>query len=540
VPLHWPVSRAPSGGVETRPAAGGKRFKKGRALLKSLRLSITTVLITAALAPLLFGGPVGAVQVQGPGGLLERGMRNLKEENYEEAEGDFRAARDLDPSSTVAAYLLGFVCKKIEDYDCARENLEDAVKLSPSVREAVVELIDLYYILGELDLALRMAGVAEAEGIRPPETAFLKGLVLMKLERFDEAVESFTRAKSLNPALAQSADYHIGTARLLTGRLDEARKAFRETVLVDPNSNLAQFSRHYMKALEQRIREERPLKFTAGVRVLYDDNVLLKPGDATVAGGVTGEGDAAVVTTLSGEFSRSPGEGAGITALYSLHMTDYLELSSHDFISNTLSVSPTYAFTGSSVGITARYNHILVDDASYLQALTVEPAWSVALGPGQFVRASLRYQRKEFMTPPLNEDEDRDSDTVGAGAEWFLFFGPRRGFFTARYAFDVGDTDGSNWRYYGSTIGADVSWPLTTRLRLHLGGEAELQDFTRTHTVFGKKRKDRTYILNTLAAYALGERFELTCQYTFVRGDSNLAIFDYDKYTVSGGMEISF
>ncbi|MFQ5466055.1 MAG: tetratricopeptide repeat protein [Thermodesulfobacteriota bacterium] len=509
-------------------------------MTKSLRLSVTTVLITAALTPLLFSGPAEAVQVQGPGGLLERGMQNLREENYEEAAGDFSAARDLDPSSTVAAYLLGFVCKKIEDYDCARDNLEDALKLSPAVREAVVKLIDLYYILGKLDLALQMVGVAETEGIKPPETAFLKGLVLMKLGRFDEAVESFAGAKSLNPALSQSADYQIGTARLLTGRLDEARAAFKETVLVDPNSNLAQFSRHYMKTLERRIREDRPLKFAAGVSVLYDDNVLLKPGDTTVAGGVTGEGDAALVTTFSGEFTRPPNGGAGLTALYSLHMTDYQELSSHDFISNTISISPTYGFSGSSVGLTARYNHILVDDASYLQALTIQPAWSVALGPGQFARASLRYQRKEFMTPPLNADEDRDSDTIGAGAEWFLFFGPRRGFFTARYAFDVGDTDGSNWRYYGSTLGADISWPLTQRLRLHLGGEAELQNFTRTHTVFGKTRKDRTYVLNTLAAYAIGERFELTCQYTFIRGDSNLAIFDYDKYTVSGGMEITF
>jgi hypothetical protein len=172
--------------------------------------------------------------------------------------------------------------------------------------------------------------------------------------------------------------------------------------------------------------------------------------------------------------------------------------------------------------------------------VTFEPAWSVALGQDRFARLSAFYQKKEHMSPPVNVDEDRDSDNLGAGAAWYRFFSENRGVFTARYVLTSGDTDGANWKYIGNTFGADLAYPATERLRLNAGVEANFQNFSETHTVFGVKRKDRTYGLNLIASYALTEDLDLLVQYTYLRGDSNIAVYDYDKYQTSAGVEIRF
>lgn len=471
---------------------------------------------------------------------IRRGMENLKEENFEEAVEDFKKARELAPGSTVAAYLLGLTLKKIQDFERARTNLEDAVTMTHPVREAVIELADLYYLIGENEKALGMIATAEREFIKPAHTAFLKGLVLIKVGRYEEAIKSFETAKSIDPKLAVAADYQIGAAYLYLGRIAAARDAFKETVLRDPNSDLAQFSRHYIETIERRLWDERPLKFTAGLRVLYDDNVLLKPGDATVAGDVTNESDSATVATFLAEYSKPLNGGAGLTAQYSFYMVDYAELSSHDVTSNTLSISPTYGLENSTLGLAVSYNHSMVDDAVYLQTLTLQPTWSVRLVGNQFARTAIRYQRKEYMGSPINADEDRDSDDLGLHASWHLIFGEGRGIFSASYDFNLGDADGTNWRYYGNAFGADLSYPVRDNIRLHIGGEAEYQNFTRTHTIFGTKRKDTTYTVNTLISYELSKRAELLGQFTYIRGDSNIEVYDYDKYVASGGIEIKF
>lgn len=473
-------------------------------------------------------------------GLIERGVENLRKENYEEAVEDLKRARAAAPENTAAAYFLGLAYKKTQDYEKARENLVFAVEKTPQVKEAVVELADVQFLLEEYEEAISTLDLARSRRIKPAETAFLRGLVLARLGRHDEAIESLMAARELDPGLANAADYQIGTISLAMGRLRMARKAFEETVIRDPNSDLAQFANQYLETIERRIREERPLRFTAGLRYQYDDNVLLKPGDETVAGDVTNEGDYAVVTTFRGEYSTRLSPGVNFTAQYSFYMADYRNLSSHDVVSNTVAVSPSRALKNSSVGFTLSYNNSMVDDRAYLQTVTFEPAWSVALGQGRFARLSAFYQKKEHMSPPVNVDEDRDSDNLGAGAAWYRFFSENRGVFTARYVLTSGDTDGANWKYIGNTFGADLAYPATEMLRLNAGVEANFQNFSETHTVFGVKRKDRTYGLNLIASYALTEDLDLLVQYTYLRGDSNIAVYDYDKYQTSAGVEIRF
>jgi tetratricopeptide (TPR) repeat protein len=477
---------------------------------------------------------------------LRAGIENLRQENYEEAIEDLEQARSLMPSSSRAAYYLGVAYKKTQDFERARKNLEDAVTLRPAVREAVVELADIFFQTGENKKAMAQIEVAEREGISPAETAFLKGLVLIKLKRYNEAVLNLENAAALDENLSSAADYHIGLARMLLGSLEEARDIFYSTVLRDPNSDLAIFASEYIDAITRRLRKNRPLRLTAGVSLMYDDNVLLKPGDETAAGNVTDEGDSAYAVNFRAGYTR-PLEGPySLEAQYSFYLLDFFELSSHDVMSHAVTVSPVYASRRGSAGVPMSFNYTLVNGSGYLRTFRVEPTYSFGRGTDTFIRASVGIETNSYVNEPSLADEDRDNLEMGLRAEWYHLIGKpratagpgRQGFVTVRYGLVTSESDGRNWRHYTNTFGAGALYPVGKRWTASASGDAAIQNFTATHTVFGKKRRDRTYTLGSEVSYSLRENVDLQTRLTYIRGESNIAIYDHDKFVVSVGLEV--
>lgn len=468
---------------------------------------------------------------------LNKGIANLKEENYEEAVEDLKRAREVDPTSSTAAYFLGIAYKRIENYKESKLHLKDAIQLQPPVKEAVIELADTLLQLGELDEALKTVEIAEREGIQAAQTAFLKGLILLKLGKNMDAIDTFKKAKGLDEGLTQSADYQIGLAKLKEGRLKEAREIFKEVVVKDPNTDIAQFANQYIDALKRRIKEERPFRFTLGFQYQYDDNVLLKPGDATAAAGITGEDDSVEVYTLRGEYTPRLKGPFNIKTQYSLYLNNHHKYASHDVQSHTIGVVPGYNLPRGQISLTATYNYTLVDDNRYLQTLTLSPLYAFPLNTNQFAQLFLRYQKKEYERPPLTADEDRDSHDYGIGARWFYLLKEDKGFINARYELNKEDTQGKNWGYDGHKFGLTLLYPITDLLKFNCGLEAYIQRYNEQHTVFGVKRDDDTYTASLILSYTIYDDIDIQVQYAYVRADSNIAVYDYDRYITGIGLE---
>lgn len=148
--------------------------------------------------------------VFGESSLLREGIEQHKQENYEEAIDLLKKARKEDPKSSSAAFFLGMAYKQVMDYQNASEHLRDAVTLTPRIKEALIELTEVLYLWGKLDEAKKWIETAEKEEIFPARIAFLKGLVLQKEGRNIEAIESFEKAKSLDPISAGSGYSKMG------------------------------------------------------------------------------------------------------------------------------------------------------------------------------------------------------------------------------------------------------------------------------------------------------------------------------------------
>ena len=471
---------------------------------------------------------------------LDQGITYYRQEDYDEALTALKRAREEDPKSTLAAYYLGLTYKQIQDYKEAKPHLEDAITETPRIKGALMELIEVLYQLGELKEAHNYIEIAERENIRPAQTSFMKGLVLAKEGRNVEAVEAFERAKGLDASLTQTANYQIGLLHIKEKEFGKAKEAFKEVVILDPNSNVALFANQYMKAIGRREEAERPFKFTAGFSFAYDDNVILKPSGEVATGLIADEDDTREVYTFSTEYNTRLAERMKLKAKYSLYWADQNSLSSFNVLSNSFTVAPSYYFDKASLTANLGYNYTAVDEESYLSKFTVNPMGNLMIGESNMAQAFFRYENKDFLQSAVNSNEDRDANNYAGGVGWFLFFADNKGFFNARYELSYDDTEGSNWEYLGNKFSATLLVPIFDKFKATGFGEAYFQNFENTHTTFGVEREDDIYTAGCILAFNITENAEIQARYTYVKDNSNIAVYDYDRNIFSGGIEYKF
>ena len=175
-----------------------------------------------------------------------------------------------------------------------------------------------------------------------------------------------------------------------------------------------------------------------------------------------------------------------------------------------------------------------------MHSVTVLPQYSFVINQNQFAQAFVRYQFKDFLKKAINSDENRDSNDYAVGGSWFYLFAENKGFLNLRYEFNKENTDGKNWEYHGNKFSAGFLYPVMEKLKLNIGLEAYLQKYEETHTAFDKKRKDETYTFNTMLSYTIYEDIDIQAQYSHIKSNSNITVYDYDRNIVSIGIEARF
>ena len=477
---------------------------------------------------------------------LQSGIEAVQAENYEEAVPILETARQANPDSSLAAFFLGMACKGAARFPDALPHLQDAVTLTPRIKEAIIELIDLLLILSapeHLTEAEKWIEVAEADQLYPARVAFLKGRLLKKQEEFDAAAEAFEQAKSLDPDLAQTADYQIALSRLRVEEYDAAKEAFRRVIDRAPESDLADFARQYRDLVEDRLFAERDLRITLTLLGQYDTNMVLRPTDNLAAAGITDEEGFTTTDMVSLEYLpdiQGPftfyGQVAALANLHE-HVGD-----THDILGTTLTLQPGYGRDRWSVGLKGQYTHYLrrnPDYAAYLDQIFAGPVVRAAPFADHFFEIQAGYLRRNFFDVPLIPEEDRDSDGFSAALSWIWRATPFL-FLNAGYEYILENTDGANWDHQGHRFLAAAHWTLVEDLTLQLSVEEFIQDFDQVHSIFEKKREDHVNVASAGLVYDIHRRLSLLLHYARTRSNSNLAVYDYTRNLTSLGVEFRF
>lgn len=493
----------------------------------------TAGVITAQAAQVL---PISPEQ---PDPLLT-GTMHYRLGNYEEALDDLTKARLKDPLSAVAAYYLGATLKKMQLYSKALPHLTNATALQPPVTAAYLDLADVYYVLGKNDEALKALASAEKQNVDPSQTAFLKGLVLIKKRSYAEAEASLEKARKLDPRLSGAVDFQIATIFHRQGKQAEARERFLAVAEKDPESEIGQMAGQQADALAKRLLTERPFSAVVSAMFQFDSNVVLKPDNAAAAASISNQSDTALVVAARAEYGPAVPAPYSLKLQYALYLSRYQDLSAYDVTSHTLSVAPARPINDGTLSAPVSYNLTNVHGSPYLKAISVAPVYVFNPVEGQQAHASLRLQKKDFQSPVAIPDEDRDSTETALGLSWYWPFGRQQGFVNARYEINREDAKGRNWSYLGNRFNAGVLYPASELLKLSLGIEAYLQDYENVNLSFNTKRKDTTTTVTAQALYSLGGNIDAHVMYVYMKDASTIDVYAFSKNIFSVGLYARF
>ena len=507
---------------------------------------------------------------------LQEGIKQYQQESYEEAIEALGKARKADANSSMAAFFLGMAYKQINDLPNAANNLRDAVVLEPKIKEAFVELVDVLYQLDKLDEAKKWLKMAESEGIIPAKIAFLKGLILLKENKNEDAITAFERAKKLDSAFAQAADLQIAMAYIKTGKLSKAKESLKISISQNPLSDLAGFARQYQDMVENAITTHKPLRVTLSALGGYDTNIISRPKDDSLATGLDNERGGVLQSSLRVDFTpRIEGPWLFDASYTAASYVNEKHTHSHDSLANSFSVSPGYNFGRVAVNFIASYTNSLLrtdpdiftasdSDSSpgykrYMDYYTYGPAVRLLLNQTNLVEFYIGMDKKDYsnqkFAPGITDlRNERNSTGPRTYLSWIWFYMPS-GFLNLRAEYNEDHADGIFWENRGFRFTGNFSVPLLPEetakrfgsLNLQLTGGVYIQNYLYEQTYQEAdlswntaKRRDNTYNGSVGLTWAFWKHGSFICQYSRTEAVSNMPVNTYNRDMYMAGFEFRY
>lgn len=472
--------------------------------------------------------------------LLEKAISEYQQERFEEALELLTDIRRQDPSSSTAAFYLGLTYKQTGNYGEAARNYLDALELSPRINNAYPELIEVLIRMERFSEAESHLLEAENTAILPDQIAFLKGILLSRTGKNDEAIQAFKTALQLNPDLSYSAELQIALLHAQEGRIRQAKNSLEALSTMAPDSDHTNFAKEYGDSLTRIMKQHKNWNFTVGAEVRYDDNVTATPSSSITGLDITHEKDTAVLNSLQIGFNPLMDRPWSLNAQLTLNTNTYKETSSHNLILPFLSLTPAYHFRKGNVSFPLLWNRSWLHGHEYTENTGVNPTLFLELYPGHMARFSAGYTRREMLQNSRFTDEDRDSDLYSAAVAYFYTFAKARGLFHLRYEHLQDKAQGANWQNQGHRYGTGVLFPVHPALRFSLSMEHFTQDYDKVHSVFGLKRTNRNTSWTAMMLWEVAPSILLTLHYTGNEEDSNIPIYAYRRNLYGIGMEYRF
>lgn len=486
---------------------------------------------------------------------LEKGIAEFKAENYEEALEFFEKAYKENPKDPQITSYLGLTQREMQNHQEAARFFKETININPEASEIKLLLADTFYNIGGYEDALKAVDGAISDGIKPAQSHYLKGLILLKLNRNAGAIGAFKKASELDPSLKQQSDFQIASIYVQEKKYKEAGDTFKGLITSDPTSDWAVFSKDYLAALEKM---PPPYRLNVSFGYQYDDNVLAVPLDQSLVD-ITKQEDWKRIAGVLGEYTLFSKGPWNLRAAYSLNIVQYSKsdytksngqkLFSQDTVSHIISIMPSYNTDKSITSLLLSYNYLEVDYAKYLQTFTVNPLYTFVISGNNLGQVFLKYKKQEYdadflkikLGTYLLKEEDKDSNNISGGLGYFYAFAKGNGLFNLKGELEQNDADGSNWDYAGSKLSTGFLYPFfENKLKANIFGEIYRQKFKNTHTIYNKKRRDNIVSAQTSLTYTVLKPLDVSVGYAHIKDDSNISVYEYRKNLYTVNLEYRF
>ena len=168
------------------------------------------------------------------------GAKNLG--NYDQAREDYDDVIKLEPTNAVAYFSRGNAYYKIGDYDQAIVNYDEAIRLDPNYAAAYNYRGNAYDDKGDHDRAI--VDYDQAIRLNPnyAQAYYDRGIAYGRKGDYDQAIVNYDQAINLNSNYA-AAYRNRGNAYRAKGDYDQAIVNYDQATRLDPNNKIAYFNR---------------------------------------------------------------------------------------------------------------------------------------------------------------------------------------------------------------------------------------------------------------------------------------------------------
>lgn len=174
--------------------------------------------------------------VRGFGRRLVYAQSLLKADRYEDALRALEQLQDIEPNDEALISNLAVVYEKTQQPEKAKDILQKGIDLMPEQFRFYVQLGDLMYRGGHNEDALMLLTRSTEISERNPSAYERLGSVLMRLERFDEAISAFKNAIDFGFNDVAGIRLRLGTIYGYREQWAEAIAEFSQVVELNPGN----------------------------------------------------------------------------------------------------------------------------------------------------------------------------------------------------------------------------------------------------------------------------------------------------------------
>jgi len=476
--------------------------------------------------------------------LVQQAAKNLQQENYDEALAQLTEAWQKGAHTPEKAFLLGQVNRLMLNYPKAKEYLEEALRLKPDFHPAQFMLADTLLALDRPKEALPILQKLEASGFEPGQTAFLLGITATKEGRYSDALGYFRKAQT-DPKVGQEAMFQASLALAALNRIKEAKESMERSIAVNPQTQTADFAQRYLGVLSQRMEEQRPFHITVSAGYDYDSNISVSPSEPGQATGISGKGGSVFTQTALMEYNLFPTGPFSILGQYSYFQTFHPTVSGFDVMSHFMGLTPTYSFKSGRLWFPVSYTFMDLQSDKYYTAFLVNPTYLHLLNENIGFEVSGKYNRLYYWSPVFFPQDDRSGKLWGGSLGMYYFFKKQKGFLQSRFSYEHTHTTGANWDNSAYRLLLAALWPITDNFKYNIFLDMMIQPYE--HPFYNgvtfdniegaplipqPKRMDRILIFGMQGTYEFLKGLEFGVHWYYIRDNSNIALYDYNRYIV--------
>jgi tetratricopeptide (TPR) repeat protein len=487
--------------------------------------------LSAVLFSLLFL-PATASAQQNAMHLFVDGVEAYESGSHEEAIRSLNKAIELEPENLEFHYYLGLTYSAMGRYKEALEVFERIVEKEPvTFRKAYFEVAAVYAKQGDYQKTIDTLTLVEGVDPKDPRTFLEKGYAFQRLKQYDLAIESFNKAKDLEPTMLQLIYYNIGAVHYEAEAFDKAEEMFTKSIGVNPATSLAQNARQAILNAKGAKKARRPFYLSGSFTWAYDDNVLQKPLEQAQITSATGEAldeaDQFQTLHVRGGYKflnkKHVEMGAGLSC-FSAAYQDLID-------NNVLGVIPHLYLNAGYHPFYARlqydYSYYYAGGEEKLSMSAITPVFTIVETPNLKSEITLSHQDKNYLDEITSDAAQVSIGIVQHYALRSRGLYPRAGF---KYGSEDADQEVFSYSYYQLLLGLTSALPWWgMRGDVSLAYEKTGFEMNPFYSAVGE-REDQRYILSLSISKPLFDILQLVFSYSHTRNDSNISSGGIDPY----------